>query len=511
MTLQELCKAIGALGHNKLNEKTCIKGITLDSRKVIPGFCFFAVAGYSTDGHQYIQEAIKRGAVVIVTEKDLSEVESFKNTVWIQVADIRKALAQAARAFYCFPDRFLEVVGVTGTNGKTTVSCLIHYFLKQFESVAGLLGTIHYDVGSRTLPSSKTTPEASDVYELFSQMVAYQCKRVVMEISSHALTLKRIYGLEAKIGVFLNLTRDHLDFHQDMENYYQSKLKLFNGENGSMPKIAVVNVDDSYGKRLVEDLPKEVEVLTFGLKEARASLRATEVKLAANGLEFQLIGWGERPIAVKSALLGYYNVSNILAAFGVAKVLGLKQEFVAEELLAFQGVPGRMQPVSVGQSFNVLVDYAHTDDALENALKMLREITSGRLLVVFGCGGNRDRQKRGLMTAAVQRYADFTFATSDNPRHEAQSVIFEDMKEGVLSPSTIAFISERRLAIYEAIKEARSGDCVLIAGKGHEAYQIVEDTVFPFDDALVAEELLTYRFKGEKALGEKHNAYVEME
>ncbi len=465
-----------------------ISGLVIDSRRVAPGTLFFALPGQRADGASFIDEAVSRGAVAIVTEK-MPALPPARVT-FIQVADARAALANVAQRYYKFPDRDMTVIGVTGTNGKTTVTHLLKHLLNGDQRV-GLLGTISYDLGARTVPSFRTTPESLDVYGMMAQMRDAGCRQAVMEVSSHGIDQQRVRGLNFGAAVFTNLTRDHLDYHKSLESYFEVKTRFFTGGTGHVPKVSVVNLDDPYGEQLAAKLTAEVaatRVVTFGENPA-AQVRAENVQLNFTNTTFRLV-WPGGTMEIDAPLIGRYNVSNLLAAIATAWGLGRDPVVILARLRAFKGVPGRMERIDEGQPFNVLVDYAHTDDALRNALGMLRPITPGRLLVVFGCGGNRDRTKRPLMTKAVQEFADFAFATADNPRNEVITQIFEDMRGGVTAPEKITWIEDRRRAIKLALDIAKPGDCVLIAGKGHEGYQEFADTVFPFDDRQVTRELL---------------------
>ncbi|MEO5960676.1 MAG: UDP-N-acetylmuramoyl-L-alanyl-D-glutamate--2,6-diaminopimelate ligase, partial [Opitutaceae bacterium] len=355
----------------------------------------------------------------------------------------------------------------------------------------GLLGTINYDLGARTVPSFRTTPEALDIFGMMAQMRDAGCRHAVMEVSSHGIDQQRVRGVNFSAAVFTNLTRDHLDYHKTLDEYFAVKSRLFTGGTGSAPKIAVVNLDDLYGEKLAAHLASVVaasRVVTFG-ENTRAEVRAENISLKFKSTTFRL-AWPGGTMEIDSPLIGRYNVSNLLAAIATAWSLGRDPVVFLARLRTFKGVPGRMERIEEGQPFNVLVDYAHTDDALRNALGMLRAITPGRLLVVFGCGGNRDRTKRPLMTRAVQEFADFAFATADNPRSESLAQIFDDMRAGVTAPEKITWIDDRRRAISLALDMAKPSDCLIIAGKGHESYQEFGDTVFPFDDRQVVRELI---------------------
>lgn len=465
-----------------------ISGLVMDSRRVVPGNLFFALPGLRSDGMSFVDEAVSRGAAAVVAQRIPAHPPA--KVTFIQVADARAMLARVSQRFYRFPDRELSVIGVTGTNGKTTVAHLIRNFLNEHERV-GLLGTISYDLGARTVPSFRTTPESLDIFGMLAQMRDAGCRSAVMEVSSHGIAQERVLGLEFGAAVFTNLTRDHLDFHKTLESYFEVKTRLFTGGTGPVPKVAVVNLDDPHGEQLAARIAAEVpsaRLVTFG-ENPRAQVRAEDVVLNFRDTTLTL-AWPGGSLPVESPLIGRYNVSNLLAAAATAWGLGREPAVFLPRIRGFKGVPGRMERIEEGQPFNVLVDYAHTDDALRNALGMLRAITPGRLLVVFGCGGNRDRTKRPAMVRAVQDIADHAFATADNPRGEQLERIFADMREGVVDPSRITWVDDRRRAISVALDSARAGDSLLIAGKGHEGYQEFADTVIPFDDRQVVRELI---------------------
>ncbi len=467
--------------------------LVIDSRRVTPGSLFFALPGLRKDGNAFVDEALKRGAVGVIS--NTPRKFGLSKAVFAHSDNPRLTLAKVARRFYNKPDKDLDLVGITGTNGKTTVAHLAKDFLSVDNVKTGCLGTVGYDLVERVLPSFRTTPEAHELCELLSQMREFGCDRAVMEVSSHGVDQLRVAELRFKVGVFLNLTRDHLDYHGDMETYFAVKRKFINGEIGSPPKRLAINVDDSYGRRLA-DQPRDEPVLTFGLS-SDAALKATDIELAPDNSLFTLEYEGKRYL-VRSPLIGKYNISNTLAGISTAVLLGLDIEKCIARLETFRGIPGRMERIDQGQPFQVVVDYAHTGNALENALRMLKEITPGQLKVVFGCGGDRDRGKRSEMTRAATSLADFSWATTDNPRSEAQEQIFDDMREGIAGGGEVDFILDRRRAIEVALKSAEPGDCVLIAGKGHEPFQEFGDTVVPFDDRKVARELLELIKLGER-------------
>ena len=484
-TFQELIKGLDWIARK--GEGACsVSCLITDSRRVVPGALFFAISGLRTDGNFYVEEAVDRGAVAIITEQDPG---SHFPAEFLQVADVRQALALIANRFYGTPDKKLRIAGVTGTNGKTTVTMLTQHLLGGHESI-GMIGTIRYDIGKRTLPAFRTTPESVDVYSLLSQMVDNKCGEAVMEVSSHGIDQKRVHGLNLHVAAFLNLTQDHIDYHLTMDAYYKTKRKLFTGENGSLPNVAVVNIDCDYGRRLSSELSKDLKKITFGLSED-ATIRAKNVRLFPDRTEFDLIR-SKKQIAVTSPLIGRYNVSNLLAALAIGEAMGYETQTLLDRLANFQGVPGRMERINLGQEFNVLVDYAHTDDALKKACDILQEITAGKLIVVFGCGGDRDRSKRALMLQAALSSASVVVVTSDNPRSEPIEQIFEDMRAACSEDALqqVQFIEDRRRAISIALDIAVAGDSVLIAGKGHEVFQEFDGRVVPFDDRQVARELI---------------------
>lgn len=486
-TIQSLAKVINPVQRSG-DWNVEVSSLTTDSRRVVPGSLFFAVAGLRTDGNLYVEEAIDRGAVGVVSE---SGKITHRKVVTLQVENVQTALAAAARRFYDDPASRLAVIGITGTNGKTTVASLAQHFLAAEDKPVGLIGTIRYDVGRRTFPSFKTTPESVDIHAMLAQMEAAGCEEAVMEISSHGIDQRRVEGLQLDTAVFLNLTQDHLDYHGSLESYFECKTRIFTGKEGQcLPGNALINRDDPRGVRLLGSIPEAVEVQTFGVSE-HAGLRAEAIRMSPEETQFTLV-YQNKKYDVVSPLLGSYNVSNVLAAFSIGLARGRKISELVERLRSFPGVPGRMEKVEAGQGFQVLVDYAHTDDALRNALTMLRPLVAGKLSVVFGCGGNRDREKRPLMTRAVLDFADRAYLTADNPRKEDPITILSDMEKAI-RPEEMAhckIITDRRRAIHQALLEARSGDCVLIAGKGHESFQEFADTLVPFDDRSVARDLI---------------------
>jgi len=486
MQLKELVKQFPVLRVEGPLDRE-IAGIVYDSRRVTPGMVFVAIPGAHVDGHDFINTAIDRGAAAIICERNgFSSPRATK----IKVADVRETMARAAASYYQHPSTKLQIIGVTGTNGKTTVAFMVKEILEAAGIKTGLLGTVRYEIGDRIIPAARTTPESLEVQQMMAQMVLSGCKACVMEVSSHALEQKRIAGIDFDVAIFTNLTQDHLDYHGTMENYFAAKQKLFTKTaNGSKRGSVVINIDDASGVRLVKETDVEVK-LTYGIRSA-ASLRATKVQLGADVTSFTVEA-PEKSFACKLPLIGRHNIYNALAAAGAGFALGIETKKIQAALGNMTPVPGRLESVSAGQKFAVFVDYAHTDDALHNVLTTLREVTKGRLLLLFGCGGNRDSGKRPKMGRVAAEFADFTIITSDNPRNEQPEKIAAQIEEGFRSvkPRDYTVELDRKRAIIEIISRAKAGDTVLLAGKGHETYQEFEDTVVPFDDRVYAREAL---------------------
>lgn len=465
-----------------------VAGLTYDSRRVTPGMVFVAIPGQHVDGHEFVGTAIERGASAVICER--SRLIPGRVTK-IQVPDVREAMACAARSYYQDPSAKLKVIGVTGTNGKTTVAFMIKAILEAADIKTGLMGTVRYEIGDRVIPAQRTTPESIEVQQMMAQMLKADCKACVMEVSSHALDQKRVHGIDFDVGIFTNLTRDHLDYHGTMEHYYVAKRRLFESLHGTGKRgSSVINIDDTYGARLANETNGLEIQLTYGFGE-QSRLRATKVELHADGSRF-VIETSERKFAVRLPLIGRHNIYNALAAVGACLALKVDVVKIQAALNNLPPVPGRLETVSAGQPFGVFVDYAHTDDALKNVLTTLREITKGKVLVVFGCGGNRDSGKRAKMGVIAAELADATVITSDNPRKEEPVKIAAQIEEGYKSVRADGYELEldRARAIQQIIARAQPGDSVLIAGKGHETYQEFEDTVVPFDDKIHALEAL---------------------
>lgn len=464
-----------------------IKGLAYDSRKIKPGFMFFALHGQNQDGNQFVQDAITRGAVVVVS--DQPAMVSCASAFFVRVGNPRQAMAEIAAAFYNHPSASMQVIGVTGTNGKTTTAFMLRDIFKDAGRNTGILGTVTYEIGDRVIPASRTTPESVDLQDMLAQMVHVGCRSAIMEVSSHALIQNRVVGVDFDVAIFTNLTHDHLDYHVTKENYFQAKTLLFRGLNqGRKKPMAVVNLDDPYGRSLVRDVPLAAELVTYAIDQ-EAAVRAVNLQITAAGSAFDVRSpWGETQVKLK--LLGRYNISNALAALAAAGVTGVPLVQAARVVSQMVAVPGRLEEVSVEGGFQVFVDYAHTDDALHNVLSTLRAITAGKLIVVFGCGGNRDAKKRPLMGAVAARLADYVLLTSDNPRKENPIEIIAQIRAGAKCSTNLEVVEDRHEAIVRALSLAEKGDVVLIAGKGHENYQEFANTVIPFDDRQVVRECM---------------------
>jgi UDP-N-acetylmuramoyl-L-alanyl-D-glutamate--2,6-diaminopimelate ligase len=462
-----------------------ITNLTYDSRRAKPGTLFFALKGEKVDGTAFIDAAIAAGAEAIVTENASVKTRATN----IVVADARNAMADLAAAYYQHPARALKIAGVTGTNGKTTTAFLIKHICEAALLRCGLLGTVRYEVGDRILPAARTTPESLDVHDLLWQMRSAGCKACAMEVSSHALMQARVRGVEFDAAVFTNLTQDHLDYHKTMEAYFEAKARMFS-ELAAQPKKkgkAVINLDDRYGAQLVTRFGKEIPVTTYGLG-VHADFRASNVRIDFHGTSYQLDAGG-RSYLVRLPLIGQFNVYNSLAALAAANAIGVDVRNCVLALANATAVPGRLEAVPAQRQFRIFVDYAHTDDALLNVIKTCRELNPARLIVVFGCGGNRDKTKRPRMGAVVDQHADYAIVTSDNPRKEEPQAIIDDITPG-MRRGNYEVILDRREAIFRAVAMAQPRDIILIAGKGHENYQEFADRTIPFDDVAVAREAL---------------------
>ena len=488
VTLGELARAVG--GELDGDAEARVLDVTHDSRQAGAGWLFVAIRGEKADGNRFVRDVGQRGAAGVVSE--LERPADFRGG-WIRVAEARPALALAAAEVHGHPSRELKLVGITGTNGKTTTAYLVASVAEAAGVTTALVSTVEYRVAGERQPALHTTPEASDVERLLRRAVDAGCSVAVMEASSQALDLHRCDALRFEVAAFTNLTRDHLDYHGTMEEYFKAKRKLFDGSLGESPRAAVVNVDDEYGARLYEALKAAGRrVLRYALdKEAEVTARGVEFSLGGTRLTLRTPD-GEREIL--SPLVGRPHVYNILTAAGCAHALGLGLEETAAALATCGGAPGRFERVAHAGDFAVVVDYAHTDDALRNVLRTARDVGRGRVITVFGCGGDRDRTKRAPMGEAAASLSDVVIATSDNPRTEEPEAILRDVEEGLKSSGRPYLkLVDRREAIHRAVKEAKAGDIVVIAGKGHEDYQIVGTEKRHFDDREVAREALAER------------------
>ncbi len=463
------------------SDRISVESLCYDSRRATAGALFFALPGAQADGAKFAHDAITRGACAVVAESAIPDSPVPVATV----ASARIAMADAARIFHGNPGENLRAVAVTGTNGKTTTAFLVKHLLDSAHLRCGLLGTIRYVVGDDVLPAARTTPESADVQELLARMVAAGNRSVAMEVSSHALVQHRVRGIEWDAAIFTNLTQDHLDYHKTMDAYFDAKASLFETmyrQTGRRGK-SIINLDDRYGNFLLERLPKAAKPITYGFG-ARADFRAIDPRSDVHGTQFKLEAKG-RQYLVRLPLIGRFNVYNSLAALAATSAMGLELRAMVQAIASAPQVPGRLERVQARRNFSVYVDYAHTDDALTNVLSTLRDLRPRRLIAVFGCGGDRDRAKRPLMARAAGQLADHTVVTSDNPRSEDPERIIADILPGLRGRSHEA-ITDRAEAIHRAVALAGPGDIVLIAGKGHEAYQEVHGVRTPFDDVSIA-------------------------
>jgi len=485
MILAEIIKGIDTLsisGDSGIN----ITGLAYDSRKVKKGYLFFALPGEHTDGHAFIRQAVEQGAVAVVHERPEQHLIDTRvdEVARIRVKDSREALALAANNFFKRPSESLKVIGITGTNGKTTTSYLIKAILEEWGQKVGLIGTIQYVVKDVVYDAVHTTPEALEFQALLHEMLTKNCGYVVTEVSSHALAQKRVDGTVFKGAVFTNLTRDHLDFHKTLEDYFSSKTRLFT-ELLDSDATAVINYDDPWGRKLIGLIKGKVH--TFGL-ETGSDLMATGISDSVSGLKFSVI-LNNKKYEVVSSLMGLPNVYNILSAAGLSLSMGVPWEVVLEGIRKAGPAKGRFEKVDAGQEFLAIVDFAHTEDALERLIYTARGISRGKIIIVFGCGGDRDRGKRPVMGAIATKLGDLVIITSDNPRSEKPGEIIKEIEAGVVRNNYLVE-PDRKEAIRKAVEMAGKDDIVLIAGKGHETYQAIGETRYKFSDREVLEEAI---------------------
>ena len=469
----------------KLDNKTSridICGVTDDSRKVAKGGLFVAVRGYSQDGAGFIEGAIKKGVRVIVSEADF---DSPKGVVKVAVSDARSAMSVIADNYYGRASRKLKMVGVTGTNGKTTITYILEGIIKAAGRQVGVIGTINYRLNNMVKPAKNTTPGSGELQSILSEMVKASAGYALMEVSSHSLDQGRVDRVLFDVGIFTNITSDHLDYHKTVDNYYKAKKRLF--DKLKRFGTAVLNKDDKKVAALSRSL--KCKVITYGIN-SDADVRAENVKLSADGTHFT-VRTPDRSFEINTKLVGIYNVSNILASVAAAIALKIPVSSIVRGVESVSFVPGRLETIDEGQPFKVFVDFAHTEDALLNVLGLLRGVVRGRIITVFGCGGDRDRSKRPLMGKAACGYSDHVIITSDNPRSEDPQAIMEEIERGIKGKfSNYEIAVDRRKAIERAISSASSGDIVVLAGKGHENYQIIKECIMPFDDRKVARSIL---------------------
>ncbi|HKC62791.1 MAG TPA: UDP-N-acetylmuramoyl-L-alanyl-D-glutamate--2,6-diaminopimelate ligase [Pyrinomonadaceae bacterium] len=485
ITLEKVAEAVNGLLTG--DENALVTDVTHDSRQARQGSLFAAVRGAQLDAHRFIDQVMKQGAVGVISE--LEAPEKFGGA-WIQVEEIRRAMALAAAEVHNHPSRELQLVGITGTNGKTTTTYLVASIADAAGEPVAMTTTVEYRVDKDRWKAERTTPEATDMQRILRRAVEAGCRMAVMESSSQAIDLHRCDALQYSVAVFTNLTRDHLDYHGTMENYFAAKRRLFDGSLGGTPRVSVINIDDERGRELANDLEVNgARVVRYAL-EQKADVTATAVEHSLEGMRFLLLTpSGERYL--HSPLVGRPHIYNILAATATGLALGYDLEVIARAIETCTGAPGRFERVEHAGDFAVVVDYAHTDDALVNVLRTARDVTRGRVITVFGCGGDRDRSKRAPMGEAAATLSDVVILTSDNPRTEDPLQILADVEKGMRETAKpYEKIADRREAITRAIMEARAGDLVVIAGKGHEDYQIIGREVFHFDDKEVAREAL---------------------
>ncbi len=475
MRLKELMEKTGVAVKETMADVE-ISDVVYDSRKVCENALFVAVKGFKSDGHKFIGKAVENGASVVVGEEDI-DIENY-----IRVPSSRRFLAQASCAFFDQCAKKMKIVGITGTNGKTTTSYLIKQILELKGYKCGLIGTNQILIGDDAIDAERTTPESRELHELFYKMYNSGCEYVIMEVSSHSLELDRVWGIEFEVGVFTNLTQDHLDFHETMDNYAKAKSRLF-----EMSKTGVVNKDDSFCNVMVE---KGENIITYSI-DNESDLKASNIRMSERGVIFDASYKGEN-VLMRLGIPGRFSVYNALSAAGAALGLGLGLEDIAKGLVIAKGVKGRLEVVNVIAPFTVIIDYAHTPDGVENVLKAVRDFAKGRVITLFGCGGDRDNTKRPIMGKMAEDLSDITIVTSDNPRSEEPGEIIKQILAGMTKETTVV-VENRKEAIFRALDIAKEGDVVVLAGKGHETYQILKDETIHFDEREVVKEYFSNR------------------
>jgi UDP-N-acetylmuramoyl-L-alanyl-D-glutamate--2,6-diaminopimelate ligase len=478
-------------GHFLATGDIDVHGIQYDSRKVGRGDCFVAMRGVGTDGHKFVEAAIERGAKVVVLEQDATLPDSYfmhTHVAKVVVPDSRRALALMSANYFGHPSRELTIVGVTGTNGKTTTTHLITAILKAAGQRVGLIGTIEYRIGDDVIPASHTTPESLELNELLARMLKSGCQSVSMEVSSHALHQSRVYGLDYDVAVFTNLTQDHLDYHGTMEEYFNAKKLLFDTLSGDA--VAVTNCDDDFGMKIVS--ATRGRTISYGVAE-KTDVRATDIRISLEGTSVNIRS-GNQESTLTSPLVGRFNVYNILAAYSTGIALGHSHETIAAGISSVKNVRGRFERVISPGGWTAIIDYAHTPDALEKCLRTIHDVLPkkdrGRIITVFGAGGDRDQTKRPLMGKIAGSLSDLAIVTSDNPRTECPQHIIDDIVRGIPHEATVVQEVDRRTAIHTALRQARSGDVILVAGKGHEDYQVIGKEKIHFSDREIVEDFI---------------------
>ncbi|MCF6460001.1 UDP-N-acetylmuramoyl-L-alanyl-D-glutamate--2,6-diaminopimelate ligase [Clostridium sp. Cult3] len=460
-----------------------ITGIEHDSRKIQKDNMFIAIQGFTVDGHDYIDEAVENGASSVLVEKAI-EVEKEGVTV-IRVDDTLLSLARFSSLFYGEPSKELNLVGITGTNGKTSITYLIRNIFEVCHEKTGIIGTMGTLIDDRIVDNINTTPESSLIQRYLREMVDKNTKYCVMEVSSHSLDLKRVEYMAFQVGIFSNLTEDHLDYHKNMENYYKSKLRLFNKTSG----CNIINIDDKYGNRILEDLENNIPIITYGIVR-ECDVYATNIVCHTKGVKF-VLNSPKGSIPIELNLLGRFNVYNALAAAACAIFYNVDLPSIKKGLESINGIKGRFEPVPIDEDYNVIIDFAHTPDGLEKVLTTIDQFAEGRIIVIFGAGGNRDKTKRPIMGETVARHADLCIVTSDNPRHEDPDMIIKDIIVGVeKAKGEYIAITDRKEAIRYALSNAKPKDTILLAGKGHETYTIIKDEIIPFDEKQIVLDIL---------------------
>ncbi|WP_080874838.1 UDP-N-acetylmuramoyl-L-alanyl-D-glutamate--2,6-diaminopimelate ligase [Oceanobacillus timonensis] len=493
MKLDKLLNEIGFYQTTGSIQNVEVVNVEMDSRKVEPGSLFVCIEGYTVDGHDFLQQAIDKGAAAAVISRD---VHVSGDIPLIQVKDTGRALAMLSAAYYDYPTTKFPLIGVTGTNGKTTTTYLLDTIFEQQGKKSGVIGSIQVKIGNETFPVINTTPDVLELNRIFHQMQEKEAEQVIMEVSSHALDMGRVFGCDYDIGIFTNLSQDHLDYHKDMDDYLRAKSLLFSGLGNDYQqgkkKYAIINEDDDSSDLLKRSTAQQV--ITYSCKQD-ADMMAKNIMLSPSGVAFKLV----TPIGtthIKTNLIGMFNVYNMLAASAAAIASNIGLDVIKEALESVKGVDGRFEPINEGQDYSVIVDFAHTPDSLENVLQTSREFAERKVYVVVGCGGDRDRTKRPLMANVAVKYADHVLFTSDNPRTEEPVQILEDMTAHLTEEeATFEVIVDRTEAIKHAVELAQKGDIILIAGKGHETYQIIGKTKYDFDDRQIAREAI--KEKGE--------------